>query len=577
MFLPSLASIATKNVITITVNDTINDAINIMNSKNIRDVIVTSAQNHYIITIHDIIKFQLDGVDFSQKLSNVKLQTVPEVSIKASLFEAIDSIKESIDHICLLDSKGELAGIISYSDLVSSVDTEIFAEHKNLGDILDSRHFLRVTSCMSTHDVFTLMQDGHHNCAVVYDDDKAVGILTQKDIIKLLHQNGDLSQSISSYMTSPIKSVSINMSINEALEHSRANKVKRIVVSSECGTQILGVISQKELFAIAYGRWSKFVVNQQKQLEEAVKQRTAELQTEIAQRKQTEQELQEYKLHLEELVERKSRELEEQKRHQMAQLFHQSRINAMGEMIRAVAHHWRQPLNIIAMELQDIKITYTDGRLDEQYLDEVVSQGMNTIREMSKTIDFARGIFELGGMTACCALELVKKAVSLMSADLKSCDIEVEASCFGDKPTQLANCHCDPFSTDTKLVKVYTGEFQQVIVALLSNAKDAILTKRAMSNNEFSGRIDISFDIVGELETISIKDNGGGIDEEVMLRIFDPFFTTKEIGKGEGLVTGVGLGLYFAKMVIEEKMNGKLNVTNDSNGALFTISMPYIK
>jgi signal transduction histidine kinase/CBS domain-containing protein len=577
MFLPSLASIATKNVITVTTSDTIAHAVDVMNTKNIRDIIVTAGASHFILTIHDIIRFQLEGVDFDTKLSTQELQLVPEVHIRASLFEAIDSIKEGIDHLCLVDAEKNLIGIISYSDLVSSVDTEIFAEHKNLGDILGSRHFLYVSADMPTKAVFVLMQEDHHSCAVIYQGTHPQGMLTQKDIIKLVHQNADLSKSVSTYMSSPIKSVPVGMSINEALEYSRNNKIKRIVVSSDNGEVILGVISQKELFAIAYGRWSRLVKDQQKHLEEAVRIRTFELQQEIVQRKKTEQELEVYKSHLEDLVAKKTQEIEEHKERQLAQLFHQSRISAMGEMIRSVAHHWRQPLNIIAMELQDIKFAFKDGRLNAEYLDDAVAQGMITLKEMSKTIDFARGMFEESERTDCCALELVKKSFSLVSADLKHSGIEVIASCVEGEQMPLDDCLCDLFSSDTKLVSVYTGEFQQVIVALVSNAKDAILARRTSEDGQYMGKITVSFRIDGDFEVITISDNGGGIGDDALSRIFDPFFTTKDIGKGKGVITGVGLGLYFAKLVIEDKMDGRLNVANNADGASFELRMPYLK
>ena len=68
---------------------------------------------------------------------------------------------------------------------------------------------------------------------------------------------------------------------------------------------------------------------------------------------------------------------------------------------------------------------------------------------------------------------------------------------------------------------------------------------------------------------IEILDNGGGIKNEIISRIFEPYFTTKK--------DGMGLGLYMAKIIIEEKMNGMITVRNDSNNVVFTIKLPHKK
>jgi len=73
---------------------------------------------------------------------------------------------------------------------------------------------------------------------------------------------------------------------------------------------------------------------------------------------------------------------------------------------------------------------------------------------------------------------------------------------------------------------------------------------------------------VKEHISLYIQDNGGGIQTKEIEAIFDPHFTTNHTGKNSGL------GLYMAKILVEESMQGTLSVTNKQRGACFTITLP---
>ncbi|MCW9027090.1 MAG: HAMP domain-containing histidine kinase, partial [Thiovulaceae bacterium] len=104
------------------------------------------------------------------------------------------------------------------------------------------------------------------------------------------------------------------------------------------------------------------------------------------------------------------------------------------------------------------------------------------------------------------------------------------------------------------------NEYVQVIVTILSNIRDIIVEK--MIDNL---HIDISLYKDSDFNVLSISDNCGGISKNNLSKIFDPYFTTKHQS------IGTGLGLYIAKMIIEDNMGGELSAQNNQNGALFTI------
>ncbi|MFA7243275.1 MAG: ATP-binding protein, partial [Sulfuricellaceae bacterium] len=95
----------------------------------------------------------------------------------------------------------------------------------------------------------------------------------------------------------------------------------------------------------------------------------------------------------------------------------------------------------------------------------------------------------------------------------------------------------------------------------LTNAKDAI-----QANKITHGKIHIHIARHDNLASVSVRDNAGGIPTDILPKIFDPYFTTKE--------KGTGIGLYMSKMIIEDSMDGKIEVLNVEGGAEFTVICP---
>lgn len=105
------------------------------------------------------------------------------------------------------------------------------------------------------------------------------------------------------------------------------------------------------------------------------------------------------------------------------------------------------------------------------------------------------------------------------------------------------------------------GHIHQVLINLVQNAVD-VLAGRG------DGLIEIEAGVVGGTATVTVSDNGSGIEPQHLHKIFEPFFTTKPIGRGTGLGLYVSYGL-------AQKQGGTLTVANRAGGgAQFTLSVP---
>jgi PAS domain S-box-containing protein len=242
------------------------------------------------------------------------------------------------------------------------------------------------------------------------------------------------------------------------------------------------------------------------------------------------------------------RELKKKHRQSKKILVAQSKMAAMGEMIGAIAHQWRQPLNLLGLMVQDVPFMHKIGEFNDEYANKFSNNAMTQIDQMSKTIDDFRGFFRIDKHQSSFSLATqAKKALSLVEVILKSHSIEVV---FHDETDQI--------------VVGYPNELTQAILNIVTNAKDAFESSKKVDKP----KIIISTSQHEIFGKITIKDNAGGIPVHILDRIFEPYFTTKKSDNG------TGIGLYMSKTIVESNMSGFLDVHNEDDGAVFTIKIP---
>lgn len=227
-------------------------------------------------------------------------------------------------------------------------------------------------------------------------------------------------------------------------------------------------------------------------------------------------------------------------------LIQQSRLAAMGEMISNIAHQWRQPLNTLGLIVQRLPYFYDAGNFDREFLVSSASDAMNLVQHMSATIDDFRDFFRPDKEQIIFNVrKTVCQAISLVNAGFKTQNIELETRIEGDLT-----------------INGYPNQFAQVILNILCNARDA-LVEHAVDK----GRIRIDGTWEGERMVLTIRDNAGGIPDDILDRVFDPYFTTK------GPDRGTGIGLFMAKSIIEKSMGGRISARNYEGGAEFRIEI----
>ena len=228
---------------------------------------------------------------------------------------------------------------------------------------------------------------------------------------------------------------------------------------------------------------------------------------------------------------------------QEKKLLQQSRLSQMGEMIGMIAHQWRQPLNSISLTASNLQFKCMIDDMNKDYFQKELELVDKYSQHLSSTIDDFRGFFKDHKIKE---LTTFKK---LVDATLDIVQISVE-----NKNIKLITNYQNEEEFET-----YSNEVKQVILNLIKNAEDILLEKKIENPT-------ITIEVLPNKQLI-VKDNAGGIPEDIIDKIFDPYFSTK-LEKD-----GTGLGLYMSKVITEEHCGGKLEVSNDKDGAVFKINL----
>ena len=227
-------------------------------------------------------------------------------------------------------------------------------------------------------------------------------------------------------------------------------------------------------------------------------------------------------------------------------LIQQSKLASMGEMIGNIAHQWRQPLAQISAIHMNMKVTYDFDKFTKEYMESKIKEANKLTAYMSQTISDFQNFFKPQGEKEVFSIEKAcRDAYFILESSLKAHGIEVIFHI-----------------TQDVTINGYKTEYSQVILNLLSNAKD-ILIERQIKNP----KIELEIKDGNHYALVKIKDNAGGVDASIIDKIFEPYFTTRH------QTQGTGIGLYMSKNIIERNMHGYINVVNVEDGALFTVKV----
>jgi signal transduction histidine kinase len=225
----------------------------------------------------------------------------------------------------------------------------------------------------------------------------------------------------------------------------------------------------------------------------------------------------------------------------------QAQYAALGEMMDAIAHQWKQPISIISLKVTQLALKKDLKRqISDEDIENMTNEVMEQIYHLNDTIDDFRQFFRPNvTLEHIDILSHIESTLTLMENTIQKNFIDIVI----DSKEQI-NVDCIP------------NELKHIFINLINNSKDAFI-----ENDIKNRKIEINFYRNTQNVIIEFRDNAGGIPQDIIDKIFTVNFTTKTASDG------TGVGLYMSKQIVE-KIQGTIAVDNIKDGVCFTINIP---
>jgi PAS domain S-box-containing protein len=239
-----------------------------------------------------------------------------------------------------------------------------------------------------------------------------------------------------------------------------------------------------------------------------------------------------------------------------SQMIHAERLTALGEMSAGIAHEINQPLTTLSLAFDNILYDVNENEeFDKSYLLAKVNKIFENIDRIRNIIDHIRAFSRNQDsfvLTAFNVNDGIRSALSMITVQYEIIGINVSAVLDEKLPLIIGNVF----------------KMEQVVLNMVSNAKDALIEKKNRLQENYPMAINIRTFIREKQIVIELEDNGIGIKSSDIEKVLLPFYTTKETGKGTGL--GLSISYGFIK-----ELKGDIEISSEVLiGTTITIFLP---
>lgn len=257
----TLRDILTPTVITAGIEVAVPEVLAMMSSLHISCIVAINGENQPvgIFTEQDALRLladntRQDGLTMADVMTAPPLCAPPDLDYREAFNLLLD---HGVRHLIVTDAHHRLLGIVTEEDFLRHLGLEELTEFKTVGKIM-SRSFSTLDDTETLATAARRMHDRHHSCIFVMRDGAPVGIITERDAVRLSLDTADTAQtSVGKVMKSPLISVAPDTTLPDAISLMTARKIRNLAVIAE--GQLVGLVNRHCLTNTLQGEYIGFL------------------------------------------------------------------------------------------------------------------------------------------------------------------------------------------------------------------------------------------------------------------------------------------------------------------------------
>jgi diguanylate cyclase (GGDEF)-like protein/PAS domain S-box-containing protein len=247
MDLGKISSIMSRDVITLEPKEILMSAVEKMNFNNVSCVVVVEDKKPTgILTERDIIQIIGHNINLNvTRLVSVMKSPVIAVSEEIDIPEAANlMVINSLRRLVVVDGEHNIIGIVTQTDIIKNLSIDSFISFKKAEQIM-KRKIISLGRKATVSAAVELMIKNHISCVLIIEDDKPVGIITERDITKSIAENNILNN-VEGIMNFPVFTADKDINLYDATKLMEKNKLRSLVIVDSEG-DVIGIVTKSDI------------------------------------------------------------------------------------------------------------------------------------------------------------------------------------------------------------------------------------------------------------------------------------------------------------------------------------------